>query len=92
MPGNKESLSSPLIPESNASAHSTPCVNTVLVLRDEDGKDVLRSQTDAQGRFIFYVENNRRYFLRPLSEHYLIRSEHRAWTMGDEVFLKLRVR
>ena len=69
---------------------SGPCVNLVLVLKDPEGKDVLKDRTNSQGQFEFSTEAGKAYTVASGSKFYDVVSPKGQIRSGSSIELKLQ--
>lgn len=69
---------------------TSPCVDVVIVLNDEDGNELARTRTTSKGGFKFAAEKAKAYRIDAASSHYELVSPTAAVHAGDTVQLQLK--
>lgn len=67
-----------------------PCVNTLLILNDSNGNEVVKARTTTQGQFEFVAETGKDYKIASGSRYYDIVSPTAKVHGGDKVDLRLQ--
>lgn len=74
----------------NGNMFDTPCVNILLVLNDETGKEIVKTRTDKNGEFNFEAPANAKYKISSGSRFIEVVSPTYFLASGSHVNLSLR--
>lgn len=78
------------VAESESNPIASPCVNLLLVLKDSDGNEILKTRTTLQGQFDFVAEQGKKYILASGSKFYDVISPKAAVQGGGKIRLVLQ--